>query len=616
MFAQPSSKYLIDAATLIAGLEGQEGSPESACLDILWMLLESNQIEVLILADEWDSLSSHIHKKVKEPKRAEALLNRIRRNIKPVQDDKDERMKLLYFAHVFKGGDSDLVSIQEVVAQHTANTSYSTANAAVDSLVFIFSIWLTKELFGIQLGKLDTWLENLGDFLGIGDQRRQTLPAQMAGLAAAEALSVDANPRQHPFPLTAEQRLLDGEGLAWLTPGGLATSALHNRRQVFQSIDGLALAANKFDPLLQGRPAMAPSATQLPSGRLAMATLENPGVTTVEAKTADDHASSSDAGEISRSRVFRASEPASSDEATPVVTVVGEAGLNDIVKIIEELVKIPPIFSPPDDFNMGDPVPPSYPVSPALPASPTPAEPNPPNSLDPPGIPASPIAADWIQGYTFNAAGQLSSLLLDTNGDGRIDWVNLYTYDENGDLTKQLADIQGDGRVDYISFIENDQLVAFLADTNNDSIFDLAIATTGFDEALLQRLMADISTDSLAALADLESQGLQAPATVDAVSVDGHAADADHGVIMFADDALLQGGADPANVAVPSSPSPALWEDGGEPLLRLILAQPLATSPLGEWLNAQFLHPDWWTPVAAVPMPPLPGPTPAMPAVV
>ena len=563
MFAQRSRKYLIDSATLIAGLEGKEGSAESVCLDILWMLLESNQIEVLILADEWNSLSSHIHKKIKEPKRAEELLNRIRENIKPIHSDKDERIKLLYFVNEFQTNNQDIVSIEQVISQHTT-ANYNGTNAIIESLVFLFSIWLTKEVLGVQIDELDTFIDGIGSFLGARHQKSQTFPKQPTGFVWENDVYLGAGtiPQDASHPL--DQPYQHGEGL---TPQNLVL--LHGRwfqqlRGSLTSMYNVAQATQALHRRLLSNQDMRSTLTQT---ILDTQTITSLGVAEDGEDTVNNDAAPADSndGSSSRSPNFTDQNDVSEEVVeTPMPDgeVVASPIANDDSNIEESDAIIDDIFiqslmsafelhrHPEGDYDVVDGPPVETPMdvpSPILK-----------EELGFPDEAVDPMPVAWIHTYTYDAQHQLNSLLLDTNDDGVVDWINLYTYDDVGNLTKQFSDIQGDGKIDHIGFIEDNTLVAFLADTNNDSIFDLAISDVtisrvSFDAASLDHVMAEINTDLLILSERLEHQWMQAQISVSDASIN---ITSSRNPSQGDRDFLLQGGQTVASQSHPHSSKP------------------------------------------------------------
>lgn len=141
--------YLIDAQTLIEGLESTDGSPENDELDVLWTLIEAKRIEVLILVEEWETLRSYLYDKIDNRQRAEAILHGIGQFIKVSSKDRDKNLTLLNIARIAKADAQDVTSIEEVVIQHSS--AFRDASVMVmDSVTSIAAIWLMKIVTSLQ----------------------------------------------------------------------------------------------------------------------------------------------------------------------------------------------------------------------------------------------------------------------------------------------------------------------------------------------------------------------------------------------------------------------------------------------------------------------------------
>ncbi|MGD1929333.1 MAG: hypothetical protein ACFB12_10510 [Leptolyngbyaceae cyanobacterium] len=573
MFAQRSHKYLIDAATIIAGLEGQEGSLECACLDILWTLLESNQIEVMIQSEEWNNLRSHIHKKIKEPECAEQLLNRIRKNIKPVQEGKDERVKLLYFTTLFQNAHQDIVSIEDIVSQHSPKASYNSANATIESLVFLFSVWLTKEIFGIEFSSIENLVDNVEDFLnpddlrqagfyraGEGDIHQKSLlfsAGELSGQELSEKLEQYYLEGNLPTASVVES-LADDSGQLLVTPG---------------STRGLVPSSQELAHLLLNSPEQTLSLIQIASGSHDM-----------PINRASDGGSDGDALHASSSVFYQGDElsarspsfdyrylisKASSESDADGKTTADDqtTGEDDEQETEDTLDPSPPSgFTPFKDFDRNDHPLIDAPSTPDKPTQPSPILGQPDPATEPDATARAANASsfgfvrdvdstdhstddshgDWIHVRIYDAEGLSNWLSLDTNNDGNADWKAFYTKDEVGDFVKQSTNRLEDETASQIDLLEQ-ELTTLLDDIDKDSVFDLSIPTVSFNEQLLEQVIDEIGTDFLEVLdheVPVSSKGQKQPGrnALSQAAVDVDFSESTSGLLLMADDSLLQGG--------------------------------------------------------------------------
>ncbi|MBE7380159.1 MAG: hypothetical protein F6J95_001960 [Leptolyngbya sp. SIO1E4] len=147
--------YLISAQTLIEGLESADGSPKSGELDILWTLIESDQIEVLILVEEWELLRTYLYGKVNNRKHAEAILGDISKVIKVSSREKDKDLKLIEFSNISKATEDSTNFIEEVLIQHLS-APHETSLIVLESFISIAALWLTQIALEIKAESQDS----------------------------------------------------------------------------------------------------------------------------------------------------------------------------------------------------------------------------------------------------------------------------------------------------------------------------------------------------------------------------------------------------------------------------------------------------------------------------
>ncbi|MGF1521763.1 MAG: hypothetical protein ACFBSF_05520 [Leptolyngbyaceae cyanobacterium] len=141
--------YLIDAQTLIEGLESTDESSKGEELDTLWSLIESKRIEVLILAEEWETLKRYLYDKVSSRKRAEAILDSISKSIKVSSKDKDKGLKLITLSRIAREREGDSASVEAIIVQHSS-VSRDPSTLVLESFFSIAALWLTKVITEIQ----------------------------------------------------------------------------------------------------------------------------------------------------------------------------------------------------------------------------------------------------------------------------------------------------------------------------------------------------------------------------------------------------------------------------------------------------------------------------------
>ncbi|MEL7315121.1 MAG: hypothetical protein AAFN08_09235 [Cyanobacteria bacterium J06559_3] len=141
--------YLIDAQTLIEGLESPDESSKGEELDTLWSLIESKRIEVLILTEEWEALKSYLYDKISSRKRAEAILDNISKAIKVSSKDKDKGLKLISLSRISRDRDGDSASVEAIVIQHSA-VARDPSTLVLESFISIAALWLTQAIAEIK----------------------------------------------------------------------------------------------------------------------------------------------------------------------------------------------------------------------------------------------------------------------------------------------------------------------------------------------------------------------------------------------------------------------------------------------------------------------------------
>lgn len=170
------SRYLIDAQTLIEGLESSEGSPKGDSLDVLWKLAENNRIEVLIKVEEWETLKKHLYDNINSRRRAEAILYDIGKVIKVSSQGRRKDLKVINFSRVSNAPGEESTSVEEIVIQNSL-FSLNTSSVMLQSFAAIATILLAKEALRIELEGEDFLLNGVGTLFGTNGRYRPSLEA-------------------------------------------------------------------------------------------------------------------------------------------------------------------------------------------------------------------------------------------------------------------------------------------------------------------------------------------------------------------------------------------------------------------------------------------------------
>ena len=172
-------RYLIDAQTLIEGLESVEGSSQGDDLDMLWKLVETNRIEILMRLEEWEALRKYLYANVSSRSRAEAILYDIGKVVKISPQEGRKNLKSINFSRIPKVTSDDTASIEEIVVQNSL-VSVNTSSVMLQSFAAIATLWLAKEALKIRFEGEDYILDGVGSLFGIRDSPRQGLEALIA----------------------------------------------------------------------------------------------------------------------------------------------------------------------------------------------------------------------------------------------------------------------------------------------------------------------------------------------------------------------------------------------------------------------------------------------------
>lgn len=481
MFAQQkNSRYLINAETIIEGLEGAADSPESASLDILWMLLEADQIEVLMLSEEWESLRNHIHKRIKEPRRAEAILSKIRRSIKPIQDDKDQKIKLLCFTNIFKAEGREVVLVEDIIIQHSS-TTYSATSVTVQSLVFLLTALLAKEALGVEISQVDTVFDDLKKFLDNELQKDKFFDLWHSG-----NLNEPVKKKDHFHgPLIRPEYSLEGDSLSSISiidhgflPAGMShlwkfiaslpePENFHFFNSRSEHVVRQTNVVYIFDQENQDSSLRHRKFTGIDSFLRIESSVQDIAIEKLSYSSRTNGKTSSDNLDVSKTIDAETI-------LTPLSIGFGEIPASNFVEPVG--VEETPV---PDSLRT-----PSTSIPPSAPTVPT--------SSGKPGAPSAlpdnhrEAIAYWV--YVDTPSGSIEILSGDTDSDGTVDWINFCTYDAAGDLVGQFSDIDGDGTIDRISWWIDENLVDPMLGLD-DAIFDMAVSGE-FIEAAFEEVEA------------------------------------------------------------------------------------------------------------------------------
>ncbi|MDB9526658.1 hypothetical protein PN498_11705 [Oscillatoria sp. CS-180] len=523
MFVPHNNRYFINAETLIEGLEGHEGSSESTSLDILWTLLEANRIEILMLSEEWENLRNHIHNRIKEPKRAEAILDKIRKNVKPVQNDRDPKIKLLYFSNIFSAEGREAVSVEEVITQHSLN-NYSAQNAAVESLIFFLSVWLTKEVLDIELSELYDFIDSIRNLFTPEEQNRALVDRHsdidkhlIKALGLTDEKFSSAEELEIFDDLSITQELLE-EFINFLEAGKLSS---------IEGIEGVNVysiyhAASHFiaqhidlTKFLEIAPVNRVERLSNSSGN---ATLNQIATQTREINIQE---SSDDSAEQNPAEQNPAEQNPEADQRL-LIRVGNEDDILSFEEASDPVVDF--AIAPAPDSPVGAPVQPAITPSPppdAITSFFYPPEEAVPLLPEPPSVEASSNLDEnnsaVIQRYMFTSesSGVIEILISDIDQNQTIDRIDIYLYGSNGDLRGQLSDTHDDGTIDEITLFGDDQTIGLIQDTDNDSIFDLAVSDGFLNLEALKSISITLGGQSLDQLVDPDTRSHEPDVVID-----------------------------------------------------------------------------------------------------
>ena len=159
-------RYLIDAQTLIEGLESPDESSKGEELDTLWTLVEAKRIEVLIRAEEWETLKQYLYKKVSSRKRAEAIIQNISKTIKVSSRDKDKGLQLIALSRIGRDRDRDYASVEAILIQHSSISREPSA-LVLESFLAIATLWITKAIAEMKSESEDFISDRINTLLDI-----------------------------------------------------------------------------------------------------------------------------------------------------------------------------------------------------------------------------------------------------------------------------------------------------------------------------------------------------------------------------------------------------------------------------------------------------------------
>ncbi|MEM9004919.1 MAG: hypothetical protein AAGE59_15520 [Cyanobacteria bacterium P01_F01_bin.86] len=204
--------YLINAQTLIEGLESKDKSSQSDELDILWRLIGTNRIEVLILVEEWEALRDYLYNNINSRKRAEAVLQNIGKAIKVASTEKEKGLKQISLAKVSQDKDEESTSLEALLVQHVS-TSRDPSTMLLGSIFSIAALWLTQAAMEMDSGDGDYAHSNIETLLSLFDFSLEATSRLKASLdqgpysdraRAAQPSSEATDQAAHPTSASAE----------------------------------------------------------------------------------------------------------------------------------------------------------------------------------------------------------------------------------------------------------------------------------------------------------------------------------------------------------------------------------------------------------------------------